>query len=130
MKLKIILAIITTYSLCFWSLNQKTFDYVIKNEPHFSGVVVGVYEETGYIVVDLYEGEIFIHGSEEIKDDIIFVPYEYVEFGVGLKEFEINDEVVVYYPEGHSSEKGHFYVTRVYAILPKGYDNNIIYLIN
>lgn len=85
----------------------RTMDDVIQNEPHFTGIVVE--QQENRILVD-------VNQTEEINSqyDIVSVSLD-VEMSDSMTNFDIGDEVTVYY-DGEITDPVKETVDTVYAI--------------
>lgn len=94
---------------------SRSLEDVIENEPHFTGVVTkyGDLFGTEAIAVDLND-DVFIEGVDKDWDEI-WVPLD-VKVDSGVTNFDIGDEVTVYYG-GPINDKGTYFLSKTYAIV-------------
>lgn len=107
MKKYIVLVLVLICALGFGGCNNKSMNYVIENEPCFTGVVTEIAEDD-YITVSV--------DACEIVDEtgVIIVPLD-VELSDSMTYFSVGDEVTVYY-DGKYKETSPVELTKVFAI--------------
>ena len=120
MKKIMALAMALCLVLSFTACSKNSMNYIIDNMPSFKGVVTEFCEDE-YIVVDT-NADLKINE----KFDIITVSLD-VENADSMTNFDIGDEVAVYYGMVYEDEDGINRLDTVYAILlvePANRDKN------
>lgn len=91
--------------VCIWALvacNNRSMDYIIRNEPSIIGIVKETTDKS--ILIENDSGEYSVSLDVENKDS--------------MTHFNIGDEVVVYY-DGNIAESYPMQINKVYAIVLK-----------
>jgi len=116
MALSMVLCLVFSFTAC----SKNSMNYIIDNMPSFKGVVTEFCEDE-YIVVDT-NADLKINE----KFDIITVSLD-VENADSMTDFDIGDEVAVYYETVYEDEDGINRLDTVYTILlvePANRDKN------